>query len=136
MCFVLRAVPLVPIASAAARQAFSARFTALVKAVQKKPAPPPIPGCDNPEVGFEVAWYDHFASRLNLGSIITLISCCCAVVLVSSCQASEPFLYWYKMYVVVFCALGVLSLQEGGYPTPRLNLGYTHEVVVLTYDPR
>lgn len=44
------AVPLVPIASAAARQAFSARFTALVKAVQKKPAPPPIPGCDNPEV--------------------------------------------------------------------------------------
>lgn len=52
-CF---AVPLVPIASAAARQAFSARFTALVKAVQKKPAPPPIPGCDNPEVRCMV-WY-------------------------------------------------------------------------------
>lgn len=48
VCFL--AVPLVPIASAAARQAFSARFAALVKAVQKKPAPPPIPGCDNPEV--------------------------------------------------------------------------------------
>ncbi|CAM9805954.1 unnamed protein product [Hapterophycus canaliculatus] len=36
--------------AAAARQLFSARFAALVKAVQKKPVPPPIPGCDNPEV--------------------------------------------------------------------------------------
>ncbi|CAM9705338.1 unnamed protein product [Pylaiella littoralis] len=60
--------PVVPVVTAAARQMFAARFAALVNAAQKKPIPPPIPGCDNPEAVIQPAHNSHAKAADDAGA--------------------------------------------------------------------